>query len=75
MDTLHFDPVYLKNYQPRRIDEMNLSEVEVFMLRGRRLQAQAIGGALRKGFARLRRLVAGSQRVRGARRPASHSHA
>jgi hypothetical protein len=67
MDTLHFDPPNSKSYEPRRIDEMNLSEVEVFMLRGRRLQAQAIGGALRKGLARLRRVL-------GRLHPASGRH-
>ena len=60
MDTLHFEPQSF--HSPRvkrlfgdqeapRIDEMNLSELEVFMLRGRRLQAQTIGGALRHAFA------------------------
>jgi hypothetical protein len=46
-----------RDEQTRRNDELNLSEVEVFMLRGRRLQAQAIGGALCQAFAKLRRLL------------------
>jgi hypothetical protein len=66
MDTLHFEPQSFHSRQVRRLfgdhesrrfDEMNLSEPEVFMLRGRRLQAQTIGGALRYAFAKLRRLV------------------
>jgi hypothetical protein len=72
MDTLHFDPLNFKSYEPRRIDETNLSEVEVFMLRGRRLQAQAIGGALRKGFARLRRVLG---RLHPGSRSGRHRHA
>ncbi|MGH6918286.1 MAG: hypothetical protein ACREJ0_11365 [Geminicoccaceae bacterium] len=66
MDTLHFDPPRFegpqgrrlsRDHEARRIDEMNLSEPEVFMLRPRRLQAQAIGGALRHALATLRRLL------------------
>jgi hypothetical protein len=72
MDTLHFDPLNSKTYQSRRMEEMNLSELETFMLRGRRLQAQAIGDALRNGFARLRRLFAGAGQAHGAHRPRSH---
>jgi hypothetical protein len=61
MDTLNFD---FERYSPqsRRDDEQslaetNLSDVEVFMLRGRRLQAQTLGRAWRRAVARLRRLL------------------
>ena len=60
MDTLNFD---FERYSPRRrrdeqsLAQPNLSDIDVFMLRGRRLQAQAIGEALRRGVARLRRLL------------------
>jgi hypothetical protein len=61
MDTLNFD---FERYSPqsRRDDgqslaETNLSDVEVFMLRGRRLQAQTLGRAWRRAVARLRRLL------------------
>jgi hypothetical protein len=62
MDTLNFEPERFDSPQSRRDDESlvaatNLSDVEVFMLRGRRLQAQAVGGALRRGLAKLRRLL------------------
>jgi hypothetical protein len=66
MDTLHFEPQsfhsrqvrrLLGDHEPRRFDEMNLSEPEAFMLRGLRLQAQVIGGALRHAFAKLRSLL------------------
>jgi hypothetical protein len=76
MDTLHFEPPSFHSRRVRRLfgddnarrfDEVNLSEPEVFMLRGRRLQAQVIGEALRHAFAKLRRLLSfhgdsGSQR-------------
>ena len=85
MDTLHFEPPSSHGPQSRRlpaghearqIDELNLSEVEVFMLRGRRLQAQAIGGALRHAFAKLRRLLRRSHGNSGStRQPGRHRHA
>jgi hypothetical protein len=81
MDTLHFEPQgfhnpegKLRDHDAPRIDEMNLSEVEVFMLRGRRLQAQAIGGALRQGVAKLRRLLRRSDGDAGSQ-PGRHRHA
>lgn len=85
MDTLHFEPQtfhdpegrrLLQDYEARRIDELNLSEVEVFMLRGRRLQAQAVGGALRRSFAKLRRLLRRSYGDSGScRQPGRNRHA
>ena len=71
MDTLNFD---FERYGPqsRRDDASpigdNLSDVEVYMLRGRRLQAQALGAALRGVFGRLRRLLR-----RGHDAPARHA--
>jgi hypothetical protein len=68
MDTLYFEPPRfqepglvrsVRDYETR-IGEVNLSEIEVFMLRGRRLQAQAMGGWWRRGFGKLRRLLSGS---------------
>jgi len=85
MDTLHFELQsfhspegrrLFQDHDARRIDEKNLSEVEVFMLRGRRLQAQAIGGALRHAFAKLRRLLRRSHGNSGStRQPGRHRHA
>jgi hypothetical protein len=83
MDTLHFAP---RDFDGRgemrpsdtgyRIDEPNLSDVEVFMLRGRRLQAQAVGGGLRRGLAALRRLLRGRHRGSDAHGSApGHRHA
>jgi hypothetical protein len=62
MDTLSFEPERFHGPQSRGDDDAsrireNLSDVEVYMLRGRRLQAQAVGGALRRGFGKLRRLL------------------
>jgi hypothetical protein len=65
MDTLHFEPQSFHSPRvsrvfgdrTRRIDEVNLSEPEIFMLRGRRLQAQLIAGALRRVLAKLRYFV------------------
>jgi hypothetical protein len=66
MDTFHFEPQSVHSrqvrrlfgdHEPRRFDEMNLSEPEVFMLRGRRLQAHVIGDALRHALAKLRSLL------------------
>jgi hypothetical protein len=87
MDTLHFEPrgfhpegrhpegrLPFRDEQTRGSDELNLSEVEVFMLRGRRLQAQAIGGALRQGVAKLRRLLRRSDGDAGSQ-PGRHRHA
>ena len=84
MDTLHFEPQSF--HSPRvkrlfgdqeapRIDEMNLSELEILMLRGRRLQAQTIGEAVRQAFAKLRRLLRGSDGDAGSRHPGRHRHA
>jgi hypothetical protein len=79
MDTLHFEPLNFHSPEgrrlsrdpgARRIDEMNLSEVEVFMLRGRRLQAQVVGGALRRAWAKVPRLLR-----RGRAEPGRHRHA
>jgi len=50
----------LRPHTSRRIDEMNVSELEVFMLRGRRLQARAMGAALGWLFGKLRRVLRGS---------------
>ena len=79
MDTLHFEPQSFHGREvsrlfaddrPRRIDDMNVSEPEVFMLRGRRLQAQAIGDVLRDALAKLRRLL---RRPHGASRMPRHA--
>jgi hypothetical protein len=83
MDTLHFEQSFQgpqgrrpsRDDETRRIDEANLSEVEVFMLRGRRLQAQAIGGALRQAFAKLRRLLRRSRGDSGSPRQPRRRHA
>jgi hypothetical protein len=84
MDTLHFEQSFQgpqgrrlsRDDETRRIDEANLSEVEVFMLRGRRLQAAAIGGALRQAFAKLRRLLRRGHGDSGSpRQPGRHHHA
>jgi hypothetical protein len=81
MDTLHFEPRSFHSRQVGRLfgdddrhpaDEMNLSDIDVFMLRGRRLQAQVIGGALRRAFARLGRLLRASG---SAQAPGGHRHA
>ena len=50
----------LRPHMPRRIDDMNVSELAVFMLRGRRLQARAIGEAIGWLFGKLRRVLRGS---------------
>ena len=69
MDTLHFEPQSFHSRQvrrlfgddpARRIEDMNPSELEVLLLRGGRLQAQAIGGAVRRAFGKLSRLLRGS---------------
>jgi hypothetical protein len=76
MDTLHFDLLKFENDPPRRIDELNLSELEVFMLRGRRLQAQTIGAAWRRGSSRLRRLLRSFHPSSGSGRHSGwHRHA
>jgi hypothetical protein len=84
MDTLHFEPERFRKPPDRRlfwnhearIDEVNLSEPEIFMLRGRRLQARAIGGAVRHGLAKLRHLLRGGRGDPGApRHPRCRSHA
>jgi hypothetical protein len=84
MDTLHFEPERFRKPRDRRlfwnhearIDEVNLSEPEIFMLRGRRLQARAIGGAVRHGLAKLRHLLRGGRGdPRAPRHPRCHSHA
>jgi hypothetical protein len=82
MDTLHFESrrfrpevqLPFREEQRRGSNELNLSEVEVFMLRGRRLQAQVIGGALRQGIASLRRLLRRSDGDAGSQ-PGRHRHA
>jgi hypothetical protein len=83
MDTLHFEPESFRsppdrrlswNPEAPRIDEVNLSEPEIFMLRGRRLQARTMGGALRHGLAKLRHLVGGRRGGSRARHPGCHSH-
>lgn len=53
----------LRPHLPRRIDDMNVSELEVFMLRGRRLQARAMGEGIGWLFGKLRRLLRGSSRT------------
>jgi hypothetical protein len=85
MDTLHFEPETFHGPEGRRsfrddeagrTQDVNLSEVEVFMLRGRRLQAQAIGWALRQALASLRRLLRRSRSDPGpAGQPRCHRHA
>ena len=81
MDTLHFEPRSFHRRQVRllfrdchrhRADETNLSDIDVFMLRGRRMQAQVIGGALRRAFAKLSRPLraSGSAQAPGGRRRA-----
>jgi hypothetical protein len=84
MDTLHFEPHSFHSRQVRRLfgdhearrfDEVNLSEPEVFMLRGRRLQAQVVGGALRHAFARLRRLLSFRDDSGAQQHPDRHRHA
>jgi hypothetical protein len=50
----------LRPHLPRRIDDMNVSELEVFMLRGRRLQARAMGDGIGWLFGKLRRPLRGS---------------
>ena len=85
MDTLHFEPQSFHSRQvrrlfgddpARRIEDMNLSELEVFMLRGRRLQAQVIAGAVRRAFGKLGRLLSGSRGVSASpRQPGRHRHA
>jgi hypothetical protein len=68
MDTLHFewrDFDGTRGDRPVadhavRITDVNLSEVEIFMLRGRRLQAQAIGGLWRRAVGRLGRMLGGT---------------
>jgi hypothetical protein len=84
MDTLHFEPRSFHSPQVgrmfgdqpvTRIDDLNLSELEVFMLRGRRLQALAMGEALREVFTKLGRLLRGSGDEPGSRHPDCHGHA
>ena len=85
MDTLHFEPRRFDgphgrrlsaDHEARRIDEKNLSEVEVLMLRGRRLQAQTVGGALGRAFAKLRDLLRRRHGdVEAPRQPGRHRHA
>ena len=78
MDTLHFEPPsfhgpdarHTRDDRARRSDEMNLSDLDVFMLRGRRLQAQVVGGALRRAFANLPHLLRRSVRQHGCPRHA-----
>jgi hypothetical protein len=81
MDTLHYEPRSFHSPQasrvfhdkrPRAIDDMNLSELEVFMLRGRRLQAQAMGGVLRSLFAKLGRLLRRSDHGTAGHHPSHH---
>ena len=73
MDTLNFEPRSFHSSQVERmfskqdgapIDDMNLSDLEVFMLRGRRMQARAIGGELRSIFAKLAKLWRGDHQDR-----------
>jgi len=59
----------LRPHLPRRIDDMNVSELEVFMLRGRRLQARAMGEAFGWLLGKLRRVLRGPGDA-----PASHRH-
>jgi hypothetical protein len=84
MDTLHFEPPsfhspdgsHAPDDRARRSDEMNLSDVDVFMLRGRRLQAQVIGDALRRAFAKLPHLLRRRNKgSRTARQHGCHRHA
>jgi hypothetical protein len=85
MDTLHFEPQSFHSRRvrhlfgddrARRIDDTNVSEPEVFMMRGRRLQVQAIGDVLRDVLAKLHRLLRRSHHDAGAPRHAGrHRHA
>jgi hypothetical protein len=59
----------------RRIEEMNVSELEVFMLRGRRLQARAVGDAVRQLAAKLRQRMSGAAREPSPHHPDCHSPA
>ncbi len=66
----------LRPHLPRRIDNMNVSELEVFMLRGRRLQARAMGEAIGWLFGKLRRVLRGSGDVpTSPRHPGCHNAA
>jgi len=84
MDTLHFERPsfhspegrHSRDDEARRLDETNLSDVDVFMLRGRRLQAQVVGGALRSAWAKLHHLLRRSDDGSGsARQDGCHRHA
>jgi hypothetical protein len=65
----------LRPHPPRRIDDMNLSELEVFMLRGRRLQARAMGDAIGSLLGKLKRLLRGSSDEPTSRHPDCHNAA
>jgi hypothetical protein len=65
----------LRPHLPRRIDDMNLSELEVFMLRGRRLQARAMGDAIGSLLGKLKRLLRGSSDEPTSRHPDCHNAA
>ena len=62
MDTLHFTPRELGSsgeagispvYAKQEVNPRNLGEVELLVLRGRQLQAQVVGEALRRAFTKL----------------------
>ena len=73
----HQSRLLFRDQAPRRIDDMNLSELEVFMLRGRRLQARAMGDGFRQLLGKLRRLLhrTGHWPSRRRRHPDCHSAA
>ena len=83
MDRFDTEPRNFYDHQARllrprlsqRIDDMNVSELEVFMLRGRRLQARAMGGAIGRLFGKLRRLLHGSSDEPTSRPPDCHNAA
>jgi hypothetical protein len=71
----HQARLLLQPHRPRRIDDMNVSELEVFMLRGRRLQARAMGEAIGWLVGKLRGLLRGSSTEPSSRHPDCHDAA
>jgi len=62
----------LRPHLPRRIGDMNVSELEVFMLRGRRLQARTMGDAVAWLVGKLGRLMRGYGTKPTSRHPECH---
>jgi hypothetical protein len=80
MDTLHFEWPRRDRGSGRplgadvaRSEDANLSDVEVFMLRGRRLQAQTIGGLWHRAVGKLQRLLRRAHGGPGAPLPPGRS--